>query len=298
MGVKLFDIQFSDGQTLQIKIAPTEYLRNNRHFIFSLHKAGSSLLTALLLEYTEALGIPTINLPSFLFQNGKDENTIKLTPELKLLLGLDGYCYLGWRNYMDFLDVVDLDHSKNILLVRDPRDRLISYYFSITRSHVMPSKGDLKNRLRAKREESSKLSVDRMVTNLQPKFSALQNIYHCKLRPHNTRIYRYEDVIYRKEEWLEDMVNYLDFPHDPQRISNIARQHDIHPEVENPEAHIRQVKPGNHKRHLKADTIRILNLGFDAYLRRYGYMTPESFGARLVFAHEGREAGKILAPLD
>lgn len=297
MSQNTYNLQFDDNQELQIVIPKTKYLPDCRSFAFSLHKAGSSLLTALLQEYCQLLDIPTINLPSILFINGKDEKTVKVTDELKRLLEIDGYCYLGWRNYMDFLDFIDLNRSKNILLVRDPRDRLISYYFSVRQSHVMPPKGDLKNQLIALREKSSRQSPDHTVKNLLPEFTMNQNFYQSKLSPHNTRIYRYEDVIYRKEEWLSDMVAYFGFPYDKKTVAEIAQKHDIRPEAENPDAHIRQVKPGNHKFHLKSGTLKTLDIELNKYLRCYDYLTPENFGTRLVFAREGSESGKALQPL-
>ena len=85
-----------------------------------------------------------------------------------------------------------------------------------------------------------------------------------------TRVYRYEDVIYYKHEWLIDMLEYLGLELDSETISRIAQKHDIHPSKEDPSNHIRQVAPGNFRRHLTAETIGKLNSALDEVLKKYG----------------------------
>ena len=51
----------------------------------------------------------------------------------------------------------------------------------------------------------------------------------------------------------------------------IAAKHDIRPNAERPDHHIRQVVPGNFRKHLRPETIDKLNAEFSAEMQEYGY---------------------------
>ena len=95
--------------------------------------------------------------------------------------------------------------------------------------------------------------------------------YEMFLSGRTTRVYRYEDVIYRKYEWLKDMLAYLCLNLDSKAISKIAGKHDIHPHTEDPSKHVRQVRPGNFRRHLTEETIQKLNSELAEIIHKYGY---------------------------
>ena len=76
-------------------------------------------------------------------------------------------------------------------------------------------------------------------------------------------------------------------------IKDIAIQNDILPENEDLNQHIRQVRPGNYKKHLSHDTCEQLNARLSDLLDRYGYSDSQSYGERLVFAEEGTSVSKL-----
>jgi hypothetical protein len=73
-------------------------------------------------------------------------------------------------------------------------------------------------------------------------------------------LFRYEDVIWSKRQWCADIAKYLDIDLPSETLSKIADGHDVRPEQERPERHIRQVSPGNHKKHLNEEAIRHIEL--------------------------------------
>ena len=292
---KIFRLELSDGSSIEINLPLISNKISKSSFAFSLHKAGSSLLTGLLQDYCRKLSIPTFNFPGILFNHGLDENKVIITDDLKNLFKELKYCYIGWRNYMQLLDAADLCSSRNVFWVRDPRDRLISFYFSFARSHVLPEAGELRETIQNQRK-SLKLRTpdDDAKKRMIPFVIDILDLYHTKLPPENTRIYRYEDVIFKKKEWLTDMVNYFDLPRDELVIKMVAKSHDIRPDSENPNAHIRQVTPGNYSKHFSSETIEILNNGMKKILDCYGYLQDKDFEKKLVFALEGNAAARIL----
>jgi hypothetical protein len=97
------------------------------------------------------------------------------------------------------------------------------------------------------------------------------NQYRRKLFCYDIRTYRYEDVIFRKTEWLSSMVDELDLPRDEEAISGVSARHDLLPSSEDESRHVRQVRPGNYLNKLTRDTIERMNDALGDFLAHYGY---------------------------
>ena len=182
---------------------------------------------------------------------------------------------------------------RSIFLVRDPRDRLVSQYFSFSRSHQEPESGYASANFSLTRKKAQRLLIDNYAIDQNDWIISNWRAYHEHLDPMTTRVYRYEDVIFRKVEWLSDILNFFDLPCDEKIIESIVAQNDILPKNEDPNQHIRQVRPGNYKKHLSQGTCEQLNALFFDFLDRYSYLDSQSFGERLVFAEEGSSVSKL-----
>ena len=91
-------------------------------FAFSVHKCGSSLMHKMINDVCKSASLPCLNIPEPMFNNGiqgwdKDEAILDYIK--------DGYIYFGFRMLPPvFQDNFDFSRSRNVLLVRDPRDAL------------------------------------------------------------------------------------------------------------------------------------------------------------------------------
>ena len=106
--------------------------------------------------------------------------------------------------------------------------------------------------------------------------SLFKNTYkRCRdlILNNNVIIYRYEDVIYRKYEWICDIAKSIGADLDHSSIQEILLKNDIRPLVEDPNKHIRQVSPGNFRHRLNEKTIELLNHEFSDVLRWFNYDT-------------------------
>ena len=97
---------------------------NPSFFIFSLHKCGSTLLMQLLHDVCRIINMPVVDLNTKIFNLGIQANL--LTEDINGIWNKQGYAYLGFRSFFPALDF-DFTQTKNILLIRDPRDMLVSY---------------------------------------------------------------------------------------------------------------------------------------------------------------------------
>jgi len=187
-----------------------------------------------------------------------------------------GYAYLGFRSYW-IGDQYDITQNKCILLIRDPRDAMVSHYFSYLYSHGIPASGPISETMSNNRAKLLDTDINEYV--LRPHFvNSFKNAfkrYEEFLDPQATRVYRYEDIIYHKQEWLSDMLSHLGLQLSDDVTLQIAKKHDIRPSREDPSKHIRQVAPGNYRRHLTNETIERLDDALDHILEKYGYDRAE-----------------------
>lgn len=264
----IHEINCTTGESFEIDLPEPADIES--FFAFSLHKAGSTLMFAMLEDYCSQVGIPTVNPFGTAWLNGIRSNNIDSS--IEEIFKPRGYAYLGFRFFFTFDPAFDFSQMRKVFLVRDPRDILTSLYFSVSFSHAKPQvEGEVSKVLEEKREQALGMEINQFVLERADAIRGKFERYAEVLTDDNLRIYRYEDVIFDKADWLADLIDYLKLPMDENLVQTIAAKNDIRPEEENPGAHIRQVKPGNYKKHLSGRTIDLLNGVFSDILDRYSY---------------------------
>ncbi len=264
----IYKISCTTGESFDIDLP--EPAEMGSFFAFSLHKAGSTLMFAMLEEYCYQVGVPTINPFGTAWLNGIRSNSIDMS--IEDIFKTKGYGYLGFRFFFTFESSFDFSLVRKVLLVRDPRDILTSLYFSVSYSHPKPKiEGDVSKYLEETRNLALKMDINQFVLERADAIRAKFERYSSALTSENLRIYRYEDVIFQKADWLSDIISYFELPVHMDLIRAIADKNDIRPEKEDPTMHIRQVAPGNYKKHLSDRTTELLNEIFFSILDRYNY---------------------------
>jgi 2-O-methyltransferase len=237
-------------------------------YLFAMHKSGSSLMNAMMSSALSIARVPIIDISTAAFSAGLPENKILNADQF---IFPRGYCYGGFRRFPPYLRAFNLIRNKKALLVRDPRDMLVSFYFSVANSHRLPAKGVEREKVMRERAEAGALTIDEYCLTRISFFKSEFASYRHFLSSREVRIYRYEDVIFDKFTWLSDMLSYFGVALGPEKIKAIAARHDIRPDTERPDEHIRQVTPGNFRKHLSGETIERINLEFALEMREYDY---------------------------
>jgi hypothetical protein len=221
---------------------------------FALPKAGSVLLDGLLRRLCGRFDMTYVSVMQTFFQAGLPEKSVP--PETSRVFLEKGYCYGGFRSFPTGFGIPILGSVRTILLVRDPRDMLVSHYFSMRDSHPEPGKAlECVKIEMGPREWAQTMEIDEYVMKLAPTYRRYLAEYRDLLcEKHDVRVYRYEDVIYEKVKWVSDMVAYFGWPNNARQIENIAGQRDRIPDAEDTKSHVRQVHPGNFKVKLKPRT--------------------------------------------
>lgn len=238
-------------------------------FAFSLHKSGSTLLFNMLSELAAYTEQPYFSMQDQFFINGIPIN--EKIEGVERLFKEKGYIYGGFRFFPTNYILPNMSIHKNILLVRNPLDALVSMYFSQKSSHKIPNKGLLRKIWQKKREDAVSLTIDEFV---QKNYKAhLERImgYSDLLNSGNCRVYRYEDIIYEKFSFLKEISSFYEWDVGDATIRNISDKYDVIPEAENELQHIRQVHPNNYKKHLSIESQIFLKEKFDRVLSAFGY---------------------------
>lgn len=261
-------ITTTTGESFQLPMPePSEF---DSFFAFAMPKSGSTLMDKMLRDVCKAVGMAVVAPYEVAFRTGIQP--VRIDQSLEACFKSTGYAYLGFRAFLGFEPTFDFATVKKLLLVRDPRDMLVSLYFSIKYSHSIPkSQGSASRGLQSQREYAAEVDIDEFVIERAPYYRGLFAQFRSKLPETLLKTYRYEDVIFDKPRWLADMVEFLELPLEADQVSAIAARHDILPDQEKPSDHIRQVTPGNYRKHLTEQTIAQLGDMLGKTLDANGY---------------------------
>jgi len=239
-------------------------------YAFSLHKAGSSMMFGMIEAVARVEGIPAITFPDILFEAGVIDNNWS-DEEYLLKYFLRGRVYFGFRYLPTFFSKNRelIDQSRSIILVRDPRDALVSQYFSFQGSHVLPEVN--KDVYLESFKKTSQFDIDEYVLASAAGYKNKISDYIDFVDMKSMRVFRYEDVIFNKKRFLEEIFLHFMISVSNETIDEVSAKFDLRPEIENVKAHVRKVTPGDHKDKLKKETIEKLNQEFAEICAHFGY---------------------------
>jgi len=261
--------------------------------MLSIHKSGSTLLDKMAKSICEKKNISYFSPPNFFFSKGVKRDEWESDPDnIAFMSNNFGVVWSGFRVYGELAETYALSQVaagkslRVIVLIRDPRDAFVSRYYSTIFSHKLPGEGDARDQFLKNRENALQMDLDtfceRQIAAYRNRTGLAYNL-EClldgadKLKDSGVpvSIYRYEDIIFSKYYWVNSLCRDMGLPDnltlDKEELHAIALQHDILPTIENVNAHVRNVSPGDHARKLQLETISNLNEALMPLLLRCGY---------------------------
>jgi hypothetical protein len=240
-------------------------------FVLGVRKSGSSILNSMVQAVAEMNGLTFIDVAGKLFASGLPASEWQEDPGLCAILA-PGNVYGGFRNApKGFYKSPLYKSGKKILLVRDPRDALVSEYFSNAYSHSLPEGGDLREGMLALRQSALQSSIDAYVGDMARSLKRVLREYMPLAKDPLCRTFRYEEVIFRKGELLDEICAHFEWRLAPQQRAAILGWADVLPSEERPTEFIRRVTPGDHREKLSAEVIRRLDTLFAPEMKHFGY---------------------------
>lgn len=250
-------------------------LEGNAYFVFGVRKSGSSLLNMITRELARLNQRKFVDVGrKFFFENVLPKDWM-FDPALQEILH-PANVYGGFRNMpVAFSNHPFFERSPKLLIVRDPRDALVSEYFTNAYSHPIPEQtagsSDTKALMERQRQEALQNGIDTYVVERADKMTRTILEFAEIAKASTTLLLKYEDYIFNKRQLIYKIVEHFGWTVGEKSIVNILRWADIRPQTEDPQAFIRKVTPGDHREKLQPSTIAKLNLILRPAMRLFDY---------------------------
>lgn len=242
---------------------------------FAYHKSGSVMIDDILKTLAAQGGRSYLNLEKQLFEKG--HRVDKFQKAVLPFLSKSGFVFGAFRECIDCLRLAAECHNTRIFLIRDPRDAVVSYYYSLRKSHWVPPDGDTREALLAGRERYSQLTLEEAVLGNEFEFLFKNMMRFGKmLRDYPGIIYRYEEIIFKKAEWIPSLACKLQVPLKPDVFDSLLQKHDMFPSQDNETAHVRHVSPGDYLNKLSPALIEHIERRYRDLFEILGYALTET----------------------
>ena len=260
--------RISDGRIHQIRYRRSAS-SDRSVFAVGVAKGGSTLLHGILTDLEAYSSRKLLPIGRNFFSQGVPLNTV--VEDVDNLFRQNGYIFGTFRWLPQRLHIPALKTYKTVLLVRDPRDMLVSAYYSFRESHPIPNVEGIKGRMERRRERLRETSLDDYVRSAAD--GVKYKYFHTMtlLSSRGLLLRRYEDIIFDKERFVGDIAEFFEIPASGADIAAVAKKHDIVPGTEDPKQHIRQVKPRNFESKLAPATVEEISHKLRAILCEFGY---------------------------
>lgn len=254
---------FKDEYLLLHGLKPKTNSKQQSILFYTVHKSASTFIKNTVMELLAHENLTVINFSGYLSKNAQ-EATYNNTDKMGKLLKPKGYFYGAFRSYYSF---PEMERYKILLVLRDPRDVLNSYYFSTLYNHPIGRKEVLEER-----EMYADMDIDSFVLHKAPEFKIRYSDFckHLLHRP-NVVLLQYEDMISNFTPWINKLSDFLEIKNNEEVKKNIIAKTSFKVKKEDKNSFIRSIKANDYKDKLKPETIEKLNEIFRDELTQLGY---------------------------
>ena len=184
-----------------------------------------------------------------------------------------GYLYTVFGGMIE--GIREFEKYLVVLMVRDPRDVIVSEYYSYAYSHTEPSKlgnkysGFMEKRRKARQvtiSEYAQTECDRVNNHYQRYIDLLLN---CQS---NVLVTKYEEMTSDWDSWLKRLLDYCQLEIRGELLASLSKESErLRPRQEDIHQHIRKGMPGDYEVKLDRPTIDVLNSKFSLVLKKFNY---------------------------
>ena len=242
-------------------------------FSLGVRKSGSTMLHKVIHFMAHRNNANIVDIPGTFFRNGF---TVANWASLDLCeLVAPGNLYSGFRSFPEELAKTALyREGLKVFMFRDPRDALVSQYFSDAYSHEIPKQeaaGDGREIFLKKREEAKSADIDEWVLEKAGGIRRTLLAYRDTLADPMCLTMRYEDYVFQKRRMIGKILDHFGWTMEAPQIARLLADIDMVPDSEDKTRFVRKAIPGDHTAKLKTETIRRLNNKLAEVLTLYDY---------------------------
>jgi hypothetical protein len=244
-------------------------------FLLSVRKCGSSVTNNICRALAETNNRCFVDVGHTFFTNNIKAVEWRSEGALRQIVR-PGVIYGGFRDApVGLFDDQIFQRSPKLIMIRDPRDALVSEYFSNAHSHAIPAPSEgydgVGELMRAQREAALSMDIGAYVTKRSQSMARAMELYSSVLSMPNVLVLKYENVILRKSTLIDQLASHFGLRVSQQNVDDILGWADVIPAEEDPRAFVRQVLPGDYMRKLGPKTIAKLNAVLDGAMRLFEY---------------------------
>jgi len=258
-------IRYRDAkQALKGNVKPTS--DHASILLFTTEKCASTYTTKILGRLATAHDLFTADVEAYFSVKSIDANHYFSERAHRLAVFQPTGRYLGpLRNYYP---IEDIETYLKVLVLRDPRDVLTSFYYSKLHSHIVISEDFYRERQKYKDYD-----IDRFVIEYLPIVKHRYQTYCDQLLgTDNLIILPYELLVSDFDAWLDRLLTFLDLgDSDPHLISELKANEKNTVADGEKTSHIRNKTPGDYKRKLKPETQAHLTQELQSILKNLDY---------------------------
>lgn len=265
--------------SVEMELIDNKHHSNSSHpsiIHFSVNKAATQYVRELLKRCAAENGITTVGLAEYAFHTKfpyLDQLPAHEMERYQYLFKPTGYLYSVFGGMIE--NIPDIERYRIVVMLRDPRDVLVSEYYSYAFSHSEPSKlGNKYVDFMKMRQKARKLSIDEYVISECDRLYANYERYTALLldRYDNVFITKYEEMASDFDVWLKKILEYCELEISDELLRCLLNEAGhLKPKKEDVYQHVRKAMPGDYKEKLTHKTIDILNFKFLSVLERFNY---------------------------
>ncbi len=267
-----------DGRILPVYVKrPVIPRRSTSTFVFGMHRGGSTILHRLTQDLVSHGRILDADVPGQMDVLG--HHFFEVEQDLDGLFEQPGYCFRGFRTFPRWLRHSEgFNSGSKFLLIRDPRDMLVSMYFRWALDGPTPllSGGNARETI-AQTHHNSRLE-EYVIRQAACVSAEIDNFIWMMDHQDSLQVMRYEDIVFDKDSLLTALCDLLGVSISPRRRRHLIDRYDVRPDREDAQTHIRKVTPGDHREKLSPQTIDELNRILARPLRLFGYAVDNPRG--------------------
>jgi hypothetical protein len=241
---------------------------------FSLNKAATQHTKSLLRRMAKSNGLVPIHINEYAFFTEFPYLTSlseEQMAEYKHIFRPKGFLYSAFGGFVRGID--HLKQYKVLLMVRDPRDVLVSWYYSLAFSHsIPPETSDRHEEYLENRKSAREMTIDEHVLAGSDRVYTILDTYRKELLepyPHVT-LTSYEEMTSDYETWLRKILDACQLTISDAMFQELLEENRrLQPKKENKHQHIRKGKPGDYRDKLQPETIAELNTKFKPIFAAY-----------------------------
>lgn len=243
-------------------------------FALGVRKSGSTLLHKIITFLAARNNVNIVDMPGTFFRKGLVVTNWQDVPVDHL--AVPGNIYTGFRAFPPALAQTQVFRDGlKVFMFRDPRDALVSQYFSDAYSHDIPSEkesvGPGREIFLKKREAARQADIDDYVLRHCRALANTLERYEPLLSDPKCLILRYEDYVFQKRRLVHKVLKHFGWTLAPGQVDALMEMVDQVPQSEDKLKFVRKAVPGDHREKLQPETIRRLNNQLKSVLSQYDY---------------------------